>query len=463
MNCMRKKLVIIDDERFILDAVKIALRKIDIDIEYFDDPLTALSYLKDNQPDMVISDQRMPRMLGTELLAKVRQWYPQTAAVLLSAYNDFEDVSKAFNDNTIQKYLSKPWDNKELAHLVSQTLKTEQEKSDSFSAELRSFHGMISHDDSMEKTFSQIRKASMSNIPVFITGETGTGKELAARACHNESARASESFVAVNCANFSDTLMESQLFGHVKGAFTGAVNNQRGLLAEANKGTLFMDEVTCLPLPLQAKLLRVLQEREFCPIGSNKVIKFEAQVVTASSVALNTAVQQGNFREDLYYRLNVIAIQLPRLAMRGGDAALLANYFLNKYADIAKKGKIRFTGSAMRTLNNYNWPGNIRQLENLVHSLVVLSESDEISDVDIAMHLPDYYDPQLALKVRKETVQPSFESKQNIQPLWVTEKKLIEDAIAHFDGNVPRASAALEVSPSTLYRKINAWKEQSMR
>jgi len=457
MGLKMKRLVVIDDEKCILSAIKTALRKLDIDIVYFDEPLLALKYLEKNQPDMIISDQRMPQMLGIEILTRIKLLYPNVVSVLLSAYNDFEDISEAFNKQIIQKYLSKPWDNKELLHLVQQVLVPRKNRSTEKSLDTETFHGMISNDQSMMETFNQIRKASTSNIPIFITGDTGTGKELAAKACHKEGVRASEDFIAVNCANFSDSLMESQLFGHVKGAFTGAIGNQQGLLAVASKGTLFMDEITCLPLPLQAKLLRVLQEKEFCSIGSHKLQKFGAQVITASSIALSEAVRRGQFREDLFYRLDVISIKLPRLFNRGNDTLFLAEYFLKKFSKIAQKPQFILTEKAKRLMKQYNWPGNIRQLENFVHSLVVLNNSTEITEEAVRKHLPDELQ-RIAPKTFVADI--SVNPIHDVQPLWVTERKVIQDAIKYFDGNIPRASAALEVSPSTIYRKINAWNKQ---
>ncbi|MBV1908271.1 MAG: sigma-54 dependent transcriptional regulator [Kangiellaceae bacterium] len=455
-----KLLVIVDDEPSILSAIRVALRRVSASIEYFSDPLEALEFVNKNKPDMVISDQRMPDMLGTKLLDRIKAMYPKCVNVLLSAYNDFEDVSDAFNNNTIQKYLSKPWDNQELVHLVNQSINTQKNQKRKKGTTSRSFHGMLSNDIIMSKTFEQITKASSSNIPIFITGETGTGKELAAKACHFESSRNNDKFIAINCANFSESLMESQLFGHVKGAFTGAVSKQEGLLAASHKGTLFLDEITCLPLSLQAKLLRVLQEREFSAIGSNKVEQFEAQIITASSLPLRDAVSAGDFREDLFYRLDVISIKLPRLAERGKDAVLLAEHFLTKFSKSVGKIFEGFSTAAKVRLGCYSWPGNIRQLENLIHSLVVLNDGIEITDEMLKNGIPrESANGQSTVNnnsVIENTVTP-FNGQ--IKPLWLAEKETIQNAIEHFNGNIPRASAALEVSPSTIYRKIQSWKK----
>lgn len=452
-------MVVVDDEENVLSAIKRCLRKIDAKIIYFSSPYKALLFIQTQRPDIVISDQRMPGLLGTELLSKVKELYPHVKNILLSAYNDFEDVANAFNHKTIQKYLSKPWDNKELFYLVEKTLSARKDcVSFSEGEDFPNFHGMVSKDVSMERTYEFIKKASASNIPIFITGGTGTGKELAAKACHAESCRNNENFIAVNCANFSDSLMESQLFGHTKGAFTGAIGNQQGLLAAAGKGTLFLDEVTCLPLPLQAKLLRVLQEREFCPIGSNKLQQFEAQVITASSIALRDAVKKGEFREDLFYRLDVISIELPRLSMRGKDILLLAEYFLSKFCGSTGKVFQGFSKDAENRLLTYSWPGNIRQLENLIHSMVILNDGIEITDEMIVNGLP--LEKEIVIEAEEQIVKTAGNLSE-VQPLWIYEKEIIQKTIDIFNGNIPKASVALEVSPSTIYRKIQNWKSQA--
>ena len=320
---------------------------------------------------------------------------------------------------------------------------------------------MLGSDRSMHLVFERISKAATANIPVFITGETGTGKELVARACHLESFRKSHPFIAVNCANFTENLMESQLFGHNKGAFTGATGKQEGLFATAGEGTLFLDEVTTIPLPLQAKLLRVIQEREYAPIGSHTVEPFYAQIVTASSTRLSDAVDKGEFREDLYYRLNVISIELPPLRQRGEDILLLADYFLEQLSAREGKNFNGFSDEARELLLAFRWPGNVRQLENLLHGIVVLNDGPEVTAEILSQSLQGELDRLAATKptVTDKVITSATTSRAltDILPLWQVEKAAIEDAIAICDGNIPKTAALLDVSPSTIYRKQKNW------
>ena len=463
---MNQSIFIVDDEPQVLTAMRRCLRHVEAEIHTFESPIKAVELAMELKPDVVITDQRMPFMSGTEMSAQLRDKSFNGDIILVSAFNDFNDVAEAFNQGKIQKYLAKPWDNQELREIVDSALKSSnREIIGNDKSKVKSstgFHGIISENSAMEKTFNYIRKASKANIPIFITGETGTGKELAAKAFHLESLRSNKPFVAVNCANFSETLMESQLFGHVKGAFTGAVSSQPGLLESASDGVLFLDEITCLPMSLQAKMLRVLQEREFTPIGSHTVKKFLAQVVSASSTPLQVAVERGEFREDLFYRLNVISVGLPPLRERGSDVLLLANNFLTQYCTELNKTIQGFTPEAERKLLNYRWPGNVRQLQNLLHSVVVLNDGPYIEadaiDVDINCEL---IKDDLVVENVGRTNDKGIEARE-IKPLWKSEKDTIEQAIHAFDGNIPRAAAALEVSPSTLYRKIQSWKKISI-
>lgn len=487
---MTKKILLVDDEPLILDAITRCLHDVDADIYRFPSPREALDFVSHQKPDLIISDQRMPGMLGTAMLADIKLLWPQVQCILLSAYNDFDAVAEAFNQQVIERYICKPWDDKELEFVVKKSLEdnhsiddkaplSQKDESSTFDA----FHGMISNDHSMQNVFHRISKAATANVPVFITGETGTGKELVAKACHQESFYRSEPFIAVNCANFSENLIESQLFGHKKGAFTGADKDHRGLMEEAGRGTLFLDEVTTLPLPLQAKLLRVIQEREFSALGSHQLKPFEAQLITASSTTLQAAVTKREFREDLFYRLNVLVIELPSLRQRGSDVGLLANYLLQKLCISADKTNMKFSPSALKVLCEYSWPGNIRQLENFIHGIIVLSTENEITErlcrdqlsYFETVSIPQVTIPEMEREVtstiglepketysNQEVLFPSVEQSCDIRPLWLQEKHAIERAIEYCQGNIPRAAALLEVSPSTIYRKIQAWDSKGL-
>ena len=341
------------------------------------------------------------------------------------------------------------------------------------------FHNIISNSQNMYDIFKCIRRLATNNVPIFICGETGTGKELIAKACHSESSRSDQPFVAVNCANFTESLMETQLFGHKKGAFTGAIQDQPGLFSSAKNGTLFLDEVTTIPINLQAKLLRVIQEREFTPVGGHSAEKFHAQIITASSKTLKQAVDDGEFREDLFYRLNIIYIHLPPLRDRNEDVKLIARYYLEKFSEESHKNFNDLSDEDIKQLSNYSWPGNIRQLENFIHCLVILNDGPDISEVMINESLR-LIEGGAGGKIQKETSKrkqplPSYEDigedkqssvnnghdhKIQIKPLWLIEKDHIESAIKACQGNVYQAAALLEISPSTIYRKQQSWKQK---
>jgi two-component system repressor protein LuxO len=467
-------LLLVDDDGNILQALKRALHNIEANIIDFQSPIAALEYCQTNQPDVVISDQHMPDMNGCELLEKIKQRWPKSQRIILSAYQDFDLVSAAFSSGVVEKFICKPWVNKELKFVVDKALSRKVNVTVTPSDEdnipltgLINFHGIVAEDETMHELFDSIRHASSTNAPIFITGETGTGKELVAKACHAESYHKDQPFIAVNCANFTENLIESQLFGHTKGAFTGAISNQEGLFSAAKQGSLFLDEITTLSKPLQAKLLRVVQEREFSPLGTNTVLKFHAQIISASSNSISNAVIEGEFREDLYYRLNVITMALPPLRERGGDLVHIASFFLKKYNKIASKHFKKFSRNAIQIICAYDWPGNIRQLENVIHGMVVLNSGEQITSEMIIKSLSNTVKNYTAIQPT-----PSLPAADNnnyhhnpepiknnteIQPLWQVEKDAIETAISYCQGNIPKAAAMLEVSPSTIYRKKLDW------
>jgi two-component system, repressor protein LuxO len=459
-------LVLVDDEPNVLSSLERVFRGLNINIQSFNSAIAALDFCKHNQPEIVISDQQMPEIEGCAFLNEIKTLWPQSQRIILSAHQDFDKISKAFNSGTVDRFICKPWDNKELKFIIGKALDNTPLKSTEiaekdFINEPINFHGIVAADEAMKELFVSIRHAATTNAPIFITGETGTGKELVAKACHKESYQQDQPFIAVNCANFTEHLMESQLFGHTKGAFTGATASQDGLFAATKSGMLFLDEITTLSKTLQAKLLRVVQEREFTALGSNKLEKFNGQLISASSNSLRQAVLDGDFREDLYYRLNVITFCLPPLRDRGGDIVLIARYFLKKYSKIEKKSFIRFSKGCLQIICQYDWPGNIRQLENIIHGMVILNTGDKLTSemiikaLSTTIGLSDKFVPEVFVKNEPTTI--AVNSQSEIIPLWLMEKNAIENAINHCHGNVPQAAALLEVSPSTLYRKKQSW------
>lgn len=468
-------LVLVDDDAGILAALKRALHKLSAEIHCFQSGIDAIQFCETTRPDVVISDQHMPEIGGCELLERIKKRWPTSKRIILSAYNDFQKISSAFNSGVVERFICKPWDNKELVFIIKKALETSQDNSFCSSKELIdtpiNFHGIIAADEAMHDLFNSIKHAATANAPLFVMGETGTGKELVAHACHNEGYYKDEPFIAVNCANFSENLIESQLFGHIKGAFTGATTNQEGLFSAAKQGTLFLDEICSLSPSLQAKLLRVVQEREFCPIGTHKVQKFHAQIISASSNSIRKALLDGTFREDLYYRLNVITIVLPPLRDRGTDLLLIAKYFLKKFSKNQNKQFTKLSRDTIKIICSYDWPGNIRQLENVIHGMVILNSGKEITSEMIIKSLSTTVDTALSRELphhlsstieEKRSASPSpiknsQSERQVIQPLWEVEKNAIESAILSCNGNIPKAAALLEVSPSTIYRKKQSW------
>lgn len=463
MNNNQPTILLVDDDKPVLSSLIRCLTRLEVNLVDFTCPQRALDYATNTRPDLVISDQRMPLMRGSELLSQIKALWPDVQTIILSGYSDIEAFSDAINRRIIDRFVSKPWNNKELRMMASAALSEQGlfgfsvSKNTSLGTD---FHGMLSSNPAMYRLFERITKSARANIPIFISGETGTGKELVARACHAESPRKAQPFIAVNCANFNEHLIESQLFGHKKGAFTGATAEHQGLFAAAQQGTLFLDEVTTLPLPLQAKLLRVIQEREFSPVGSHQTYPFVAQLLTASSTTLADAVERGQFREDLYYRLNVIPLKLPLLRDRGEDVVLMAEYFLQVFARLEQKIFQGFSEPAKLFLRQYHWPGNVRQLENLIHNIVVLTDHKIIessvleSALDGAVSVSDNNTPM----DQSHNSEPSESMPAGkVKPLWQVEKRSIEEAITFCGGNVPRAAALLEVSPSTIYRKQKQW------
>jgi len=455
--------VIVDDEREILTSIKRCLMRVDVKVIDFSSPRLALEFINDNEPAVIISDQRMPDISGTELLTKVKERWPNSTRIMLSAYQDFDQISDGFNHSIMHRFISKPWNNKELIFLVEDAISTKLEPK-KFKPVIAS---IVGESIAMKTLSSQILVAAGANVPIFIYGETGTGKELVANACHDFGCKKSGKFIAINCANFSETLIESQLYGHKKGSFTGAVSDQEGLLSQSHGGTLFLDEITSLPLGLQAKLLRVLQEREYTAIGDTRVMPFDSQIIAASSVKLSQALQQGEFREDLYYRLNVIPLSIPPLRDREQDILLLARYFLKKFSLQHNKSFKDFSSKAQLFIQECLWPGNVRQLENTIHSVCIMNTGNIVEELMVKSLMADTVTIDVvgtspvneSLNYIQSNKQPEQNAPQAIIPLDQVERNAIEHAVNFCEGNITKAAVLLEVNPSTIYRKIQKWEK----
>ncbi len=456
-------LLILDDDEYVLKSLARLFASQDYALSRFQDPMEALIQCSTREFDLIISDQRMPGMTGTEFFAQIAELYPATRRLLISGYSDFEAVTDAFNQQIIHKFVVKPWNNDQLRSLVAEQLAIGEEGSTLVPSELSPeraslvknedapFHGIVTSDPALNEQLEIIRKTASSEAPFFIHGETGTGKELVARAIHLESDRAAQPFVALNCANLTESLLESQLFGHKKGAFTGADKDQKGLLAEAEKGTLFLDEVTEIPLTLQAKLLRVLQEREYSPVGETKVISFDVKVISASSLSLEQAVKDGRFREDLRYRLEVMPINLPPLRARESDKGMLFDYFLENQLARHGRKEIPVDEAVYACVDSYHWPGNVRELVNVCTYIAALASADD-TQLTLAQLPPTLRSPSGS----SATIENSTESNANASrspPPQLTRESLAA-AIEQFGGHRESVAKQFGISRMTLWRRM---------
>lgn len=377
----KNRILIVDDEESMREFLSIMLHREGYLVDAVSDGQQAVDRLKACTYDLVISDIKMPRLTGFQLLAHIKERFPETAVIMITAFSTTEEAVEAMK-NGAYDYIIKPFKNDEIRLVVQnalerQTLRQENLQLKKELGKRYSFGNLIGKSKPMQEVYSLIEKVAGSKANVMITGESGTGKELVARAIHYNSDRRDKQIVPINCGAIPENLLESELFGHEKGSFTGAISQKEGLFEIANGGTIFLDEIGELPPMMQVKLLRVLQEREFRRVGGTKDVKVDVRVVTATNKDLVDEVAKGTFREDLFYRLNVICLSLPPLRERRVDIPLLVEHFFEKLT--GNKG-IKIAEGAMRRLLDYNWPGNIRELENVIERCVVLGCADELTE-----------------------------------------------------------------------------------
>src|SRR6187200_3066251 len=369
----QKHLLIVDDETALREAIAERLADHDFIVEQAGSGEQALQRLTDFAFDILITDLRLPGIDGAKVIESALERYPEIIAIVITGYGTVKDAVEAIKRGAAD-FITKPFQFDALLHVLRSAL--EQRRLKSENAYLRSqleeryrIDGLVGSSRIMRDLFQLLETVAATSITVLITGETGTGKELAARAIHHNSPRRSNRFVAINCSAIPETLLEAELFGHVRGAFTGAVGTRQGRLEQAHKGTLFLDEVGTMSPGLQMKLLRALQEREFERVGDNQTIKVDVRVIAATNSELARMVQDGTFRDDLYYRLNVINVKLPPLRERREDIPVLVKHFLGRFTS---DPEAHLSQSAMRALMAYLWPGNVRQLENAIERAVAL-------------------------------------------------------------------------------------------
>jgi DNA-binding NtrC family response regulator len=405
----------------------------------------ALKLLQEQTIDLVLTDLRLTGMNGLQLLTEVRTFDQEIVVIVMTAYASVETAVEAMRKGAYD-YLTKPFINDEIRVMLRRALNQRHLSRENrhLKRELREryrFENIVGNSEAMEKVYRLIEKMSGISSNVLIVGETGTGKELVARAIHYNSERSDRPFVAVNCGALTESLLESELFGHLKGAFTGAIANQEGFFRKADKGTLFLDEISEVSHGLQVKLLRAIQEREVIPVGSREPLRFDVRLIAATNRLLEDEVKKGTFREDLFYRINVITIPLPPLRDRKEDVPLLVNHFLQKYAQRLGKPSVKILREAMQALVNYDWPGNVRELENMIERAVALCEEDLIERTD----LPD------KLTQVKIAIRDLDEYEMTLDAL---EEQHIRKVLQKVNGDKVKAAQILGINLSTLYRKL---------
>jgi len=436
----KERILIVDDSANTLEVLQRNLTTAGYQIFTAPGVSEAIEILEQTRLDLVITDLKMPKVSGMDLVRHIRENLKDTEVMMITGYPSIEGAVEAVKTGA-EEFLAKPFTDTELLSAVQRVLdKARVRRSGHAKPDqaVPAHKGLISRSEGMRKVFIAISKASSSSATVLITGESGTGKELAARAIHYGSIRLSAPFVPVNCGGIPEGLLESELFGHVKGAFTGATESRAGFFHAADGGTIFLDEISDMSLAMQVKLLRVLQDKEVCMVGSNRTRKVDVRILAATNKDLQGLVKKGLFREDLFYRLNVITIFIPPLRERGDDILLLAHHFLSKFAAESGKPPPRFSDEAMQSIRGYDWPGNVRELENVIQRLVVMTDGDLIEVPDL---------PSLM----------RFSALRNTgftRTLAEVENEYITNVLASVDGNKTRAAEILGIDRKTLREKL---------
>lgn len=452
---MPTQILVLDDERNYLLILEALLTDAGYAVTALDDPEMGLAYLEESEVDLVITDMKMPKMTGQQVLQHVRKAYAHVPVIIMTAFGSIEGAVEAMRVGAFD-YVTKPFSNDELMLTVSKAAQFARAQRENMllrqSLEERfAVHQIIGRSKAMGSVLELVERAAPSRSTVLITGESGTGKEMVAKAIHFASPRKDGPFIPVNCTALNPGVLESELFGHEKGSFTGAVARRRGRFEMAGGGTLFLDEIGELSAELQVKLLRVLQERTFERVGGTEPIEVDIRVVAATNKNLQQAVAGGTFREDLFYRLNVVRIDMPALRERREDIALLAGHFLRKYSAENDKAPRSFTTEAMDALTGYEWPGNVRQLQNVVERCVVLAAGDQIGIEDLPAELRD---EESQYKSAVDLLPVRINLGETLEKI---EAALVRRALARTDFVQVKAAEMLGLSKSLLQYKLKKY------
>ena len=432
------KLLAVDDNQNALEIIKRNLNNVGYNVLTCASVQAAVEILNNQKIDLVITDLKMPKHSGLDLVRYISENHDNIGIIMVTGYPSIDGAVEAVKTG-VEEFLAKPFTDKELISAVEKVLEKIKLRTKSKSiVNPKETYGIIGNTKNMQNVYRLISKAANMNANVMISGESGTGKELVARAIHYSSSRSSAPFVPVNCTAIPESLLESELFGHVKGAFTGAKTSRAGFFQMADGGTIFLDEIGDASQSLQAKLLRVIQNKEIIKVGSSQVIKVDTRIVAASHKDLQTLAEKGHFREDLYYRINVIDIPIPPLRKRIEDVPLLIQFFASNFCKEIGRNPITFSDRALKAFTKYSWPGNVRELENLIHKLAIIIDGDIVDITD----LPD----SMRFEINSETGLN--------RTLAQVEAEHITNVLANVGGNKTQASKILKIDRKTLREKL---------
>jgi len=425
---MKKRILIVDDEEVVVRSCLRILASEEYDVEVAHNGLEALLKVGEQEFDMLILDIMMPKMNGIEVLRRVKETHPDIDVIMITGLNEIDTAVKAMKLGAFD-YLPKPFDPEEFELVIARAFERRQLLQENLNLKNEvsarySFENIIGTSPPMQAVFRLIARCAPTNSTVMLRGDSGTGKELIARAIHFNSLRKDQPFVTVDCASLSENLLESELFGHVKGSFTGAVSNKKGLLEVANGGTLFLDEIGNISMSTQAKLLRFIEEREFKAVGDTQSKSVNIRLITATNKDLEAMVADGSFRDDLYYRINIFPIEIPPLRQRRDDIPSLAFHFLNKFSEEMDRKVKEFSTGAMNLLMNHDWPGNVRELENTIHRAVILTSDETVRQAHLvnileSQPLDDLNVPRTSEELKNTKKIARQKSVENIEKLFI--------------------------------------------